>query len=138
MKKLVLAIVLLYSAAMLAQQAAPAPDLEIPDNMKQYFVAFLTKNEKSEKAHQDHDLIKQHLAFIRSQVEAGKFVLVGPFVDQGHIAGMMIINTATAEEATKILQVDPLVSGGWVETEIHPAMLPDASAVHITYPKKKT
>jgi uncharacterized protein YciI len=137
MKKLALCMGFLFGLSAVAQQAGPPTDLEIPSNMKQYFVAFLVANDKSAQAHEDHELLKKHLAFIRTQVEAGKFLMVGPYTDNGRIAGMAIIDVLTAEDAKKILSGDPMVTAGVLEVEVHPAMLEDLSVVKTVYPNKK-
>jgi uncharacterized protein YciI len=136
MKKLLLVLVLLFGLGAVAQQAGPPPDLEIPNNMKQYFVVFLVENANG-KAHDDPQMMKKHLAFIRGQVESGKVVLVGPFTDNGKIAGMFIMDVPTADDAKNLLASEPMTSAGWVVPEVHSAMLPDISAVKITYPEKK-
>src|SRR3954464_6245987 len=136
MKSIVLGMVLLVGLRAVAQQAGPPPGLEIPSNMKQYIVVFLVENANG-KAHDDPQMMKKHLAFIRGQVESGKVVLVGPFTDNGKIAGMFIMDVPTAEDAKKVLAAEPMTSAGWVTPEVHAAMLPDISAVKITYPEKK-
>jgi len=136
MKKIILGLVFLFSVTAVAQQAGPPPDLEIPNNMKQYFVVFLVENSNN-KAHNDPQMMKKHLAFIRGQVESGKVALVGPFTDNGKIAGMFIMDVPTVDDARKLLATEPMTSAGWVTLEIHPAMLPDISAVKIVYPGKK-
>ena len=137
MKKLVSVVALLISLGAVAQQAKPPADLEIPTGMKQYFVALLVTNEKSAKVHEDVELVKKHLAFVRAQVEAGKFLVVGPFTDNGSFGGMAIVDVATMEEAKKIFIDDPLVTSGAFGIEIHQAMLEDLSAVKTIYPNKK-
>jgi uncharacterized protein YciI len=137
MKKVVLGVMLLVSMGAAAQQPGSPQDLEIPSNMKQYFVAFLVANDKSAKAHEDHELLKKHLAFIRTQVEAGKFLVVGPFTDNRKIAGMAIIDVPTLEDAKRIWSGDPMVSSGVLDVEVHSAMLEDLSAVKMVYPNKK-
>jgi uncharacterized protein YciI len=136
MKKIVLGLVLLFGLQALAQQAGPPPDLEIPSNMKQYMVVLLVENANG-KGHDDPQMMKKHLAFIRGQVESGTVVLVGPFTDNGKIAGMFIMDVPTADDAKKLLAAEPMTSAGWVVPEVHPAMLPDISAVKIVYPEKK-
>ena len=80
--------------------------------------------------------MQEHLAYIREQVEAGKFVVVGPALDQGRIAGMAIINAASIEEARKIAEGDKMVQSGRLVAEIHPVMLVDLSGLRIEYPTK--
>lgn len=135
MKKIILSLALCFGMSAVAQQAGPPADLEIPSNLKQYIVVFLV--EDAAKAHDDPQMMKKHLAFIRKQVEAGKVALVGPFTDQGKIAGMFIMDVPSVEDAQKILADEPMTKAGWVKVEAHPAMLPDISAVKIVYPDKK-
>lgn len=137
MKNVLWGMVLLFGLGAVAQQAGPPPDLEIPSNMKQYFVAFLVANDKSAKAHDNHDLVKQHLSFIRTQVEAGKFLVVGPYTDNGKIAGRAILDVPTLEEAKKILSGDPMVTRGMFDMDVHSAMLEDLSGVKTVYSNKK-
>lgn len=134
MKKIALGLVLLLGLGACAQEAAPPSGLEIPSNMKQYFVAFLVEVPGH---HNDPQMMKKHLAFIRRQVEAGKVALVGPFTDNGKIAGMFIMDVPSAEDVRKILADEPMTKAGWVTVDVHSAMLPDISAVKITYPEKK-
>jgi len=133
MKQIVLGVMLLLGLSAVAQHAGPPPDMEIPSNMKQYFVAFLVE---APGEHNDPQMMKSHLAFIRKQVEAGKVALVGPFTDHGKIAGMFVMDVPSADDVKKILADEPMTKAGWVTVEVHPAMLPDISAVKITYPAK--
>jgi hypothetical protein len=49
--------------------------------------------------------------------------------------GMVILNTASLEEAEQILRADPGVNLGAFGFEVHPVMLTDLSSVHMEYPK---
>jgi hypothetical protein len=69
---------------------------------------------------------------------AGKFVVVGPALDEGRIRGMAIINAASMEEAKKIVNGDKMIQSGHFVAEIHPVMLADLSALHTEYPAKTT
>jgi uncharacterized protein YciI len=124
MKKAILGLTLLFAMAVTAQQGPPPADFEIPTNMKQYFVVFYVENAKSEQAHQNHEIMKKHLQFIRSQAEAGKIALAGPFTDNGKIGGMFILDVPTADDAKKLIAGDSVASTGSADVEIHSAMLP--------------
>ena len=121
-----------------AQQAAAPPKLDIPKNMKAYFVATLVaaSEPKTLPKEEAGGLTYQHLAYIRSQVEAGKYLVVGPFTDNGKIRGMAIVSAASMDEARRILEADPMVTSGQMTIEIHPAVLPDLSGVKTDYPAK--
>ena len=131
------AMVLLLAGAAVAQTPGQMPQsANLPKNMKQYFLCLMTKTGKWTPIQFADPAMQEHLAFIREQVEAGKFVVVGPAVDEGRIAGMAIINASSLEEATKIAGSDKMVQSGRLAPEIHPVMLADLSALHIEYPEK--
>jgi uncharacterized protein len=106
--------------------------------MKQYFIGFLVKGEKYDpnmpKAEHDK-LLQQHLAYIRSQAETGKYKLAGPFLDEGNISGILIIDTRSRDEAKQIVSKDPMVQAGRLAIELHPAMLADVSCILMEYQK---
>ena len=118
---------LLCANSLLSQTKGPdsAPaGLEIPKNMRPYFVAFLVA-EPGITMSQDQDLVKRHLAYIHEQATAKKYLLAGPFTDSGRIRGMVIISAETAEAAEAIVKADPAAQAGHIKIEIHPAMLPE-------------
>lgn len=92
----------------------------IPKNIRPYFVCFLVKKEGASDL--PEDLFKKHLAYIRAQVEAKKYVLVGPFTDDGRVVGMSVIDAKTLEEARVIASGDPTVQAGLRSIEIHSAL----------------
>lgn len=131
------AVVLLLAGAAVAQTTGQMPQsANIPKNMKQYFLCLLTKGEKWVPIQFADPAMQDHLAFIREQIEAGRFVMAGPVVDQGRIGGMAIINAASLEEASKIVNSDKMVESGRLAAEIHPVMLADLSGLHVEYPEK--
>ncbi len=139
MKAALFAIVLLLSAALAAQTPSqPQQTPSLPKGMKQYFFGFLVKGEKWAQTPPKEELdqlMQRHLAYIRSQAEAGKYALAGPFLDNDLIRGLVIINAASAEEARNIASADPMVQSGRMAVEIHPAMLADVSCVLTEYQK---
>jgi uncharacterized protein YciI len=137
MRRILLALVL--SLPLLAQDhPSLAGNPYVPKNMKQYFVGFLVKPEaaSSDKARSElAGLLQQHLRYIKSQVKAGKYLVVGPLLDDSRMAGLVFIDVSTAEEAKRILDADPMVLAGKLKSEVHPAMLPDLSRVTMDYPE---
>ena len=71
----------------------------------------------------------KHLAYIRSQAEAGKFVLVGPMREENRLRGSAIIKADSLEEAQRIASGDPLVQSGHLVVEVHPILLEDLSRI---------
>lgn len=132
-------LTLLFSIPATAQNSGPQPPkLDIPKGMKEYFIGFLVKDPKytPNMPEEEHTkLLQKHLAYIRSQAQAGKYRLAGPFLDEGSIEGLLIIDVPTVEEAKQIVDRDPMVQIGRLAIELHPAMLADVSCVLTEYEK---
>jgi uncharacterized protein len=111
---------------------------DIPRNVEPYFVAFLLKGDRwndTQGAYDDaHDLAARQLAFIREQVEGGRYLVAGPITDGGPMVGISIIAAGTAAEALAIASEDPGVKTGRLRVEVHPAYLPSLKDLKITYP----
>jgi len=132
-----LTLVLLLAGAAVAQTPGQMPQsANIPKNMKQYFLCLLTKGDKWTPVQFADPAMQDHLAFIREQIEGGKYVMAGPILDQERIGGMAIVNASSLEEAAKIVNSDKMVQSGRLAPEIHPVMLADLSALHVEYPEK--
>ena len=136
-KNVMFAVVVLLAGAAMAQTPGEFPQgANVPKNMKQYFLCLLEKGEKWTPVQFADPAMQEHLAYIREQVEAGKFVVVGPALDEGRIGGMAIISATSLDEAQKIANGDKMVQSGRLVAEIHPVMLADLSALRIEYPAR--
>lgn len=137
MKQFLAMVFVLCAAACIGQNSGMPQGPNAPKGMKQYFVGFLmrTRNFDSMSDQERQSLMPKHLAYVRSQAEAGKYRLVAPFMDNGTIAGMLIIDTLTIGEAKDIISKDPFVLSGRITSEVHPAMLADVSCVVTQYEK---
>lgn len=132
---LVLVAVVVLGASAYAQMPTSA---DFPTNMKKYFLVLIVAGDNKPASDLEHEALKQqHLSFVHRQVEAGKFVLVGPALDDGHLRGLAIVNASTVEEAKQAWAGDPFVKSGQTTLEVHPVMLSDLSPVHIDYPKRE-
>ncbi len=112
----------------------------IPKNMKPYFLDLLLKCDKPEAGvtpAADAERMQKHLAYIRSQVEAGNFVLVGPLTEENRIRGIAVIQAASLAEAQRIASNDPVVQSGHLSVEVHPILLEDLAGVRFDYPAMK-
>jgi uncharacterized protein YciI len=82
-----------------------------------------------------------HLKNIMRLGDEGKLVLAGPFMDDQAMRGIFVFNVATVEEAKKLVETDPLISGGFLDVEYHPwygsAALMDVVPEHKKLQKKK-
>jgi uncharacterized protein YciI len=79
-------------------------------------------------------LKQKHLAYIRSQIEAGKYVVAGPLTDENHLKAIGILQAASLQEAQSIATNDPMIQSGQMTAGIHPVLLEDLSAVRADYP----
>jgi uncharacterized protein YciI len=108
---------------------------DIPRHLEPYFIALLLKGERWNDTADADDLLPRQLAFLRRQVEAGRYLLAGPITDDGPIAGISIIAASSADEALAIAGQDPGVEAGRLRVEIHSAVLPSLKDFKIAYPE---
>ena len=59
-----------------------------------------------------------HLKHIQSLIADGKVFATGPFMDTGRIAGVVVFNASSAEEARALEEPDPFVKSGVVSIEV--------------------
>jgi len=111
----------------------------IPKNMQRYYLELLLKD-KPDTALPEAERtqwMQKHLAYIRSQVEAGKFALVGPITEESRLRGIAVIKADSLDEAQRVASADPLVQSGHRIVEVHPILLEDLSAIRFDYPALK-
>ena len=106
---------------------------DIPRNVEPYYIAFLLKGERWNDTQGAADLVPRQLAFIREQVEAGRYMLAGPITGDGPLVGMSIIAAGNAAEAFAIASADPGVQAGRLRVEVHPAFLPSLKELKVNY-----
>jgi uncharacterized protein YciI len=139
--KTILVFTLAFSALLMAQTPPDNPlAAYIPRNMKPYYLDILVTKDNPEASVSDAERMawmQKHLAYIRSQVEAGKFVLVAPVTEEGRIRGIAVIKTDSLEEARRVAANDPLAQAGLLSVEVHPIQLVDLSSIHFDYPPLK-
>ena len=95
---------------------------DIPQDVQPYFIALLSRGDRWNDTLGDDvaDLVPRQLAFIREQVEAGRYLLAGPITDDGPLVGISIIAANSAAEALTIAGADPGVKAGLFTYELHP------------------
>jgi uncharacterized protein YciI len=79
------------------------------------------------------ELLPRHLAYLREQAEAGRYVAAGPVLDESEYAGVLLISVETLQAAEALAQSDPGVRAGRLAVEVHPVLLPDLDAVRAVY-----
>jgi hypothetical protein len=108
---------------------------DIPRNVEPYFIALLWKGERwnDTQGADVADLVPRQLAFIREQVQAGRYLLAGPITDGGPLVGISIIAAGTPSEALAIASADPGVQAERLRVEVHPAFLPSLKELKVGY-----
>jgi uncharacterized protein YciI len=111
------------------------PQRNIPRNLKQYYLGLLTKGARWNKIddQEAHDLLPKHLAFIRQQIEAKRYIVAGPVNEDAPYVGMMLIEAGSKEEALHLASADPGVKAERLALEVYPVLLPSLEAVQVRF-----
>jgi uncharacterized protein YciI len=89
--------------------------------MTVYYLASLHLGPNRDLPEGEGDRIqREHLAYIRRQKEAGKYLLSGPFADGADPRGILVIRADSMEEAESLCAADPAVRAGVLRMEIRP------------------
>jgi uncharacterized protein len=108
---------------------------DVPRDIEPYFIGLLRKGERwnDTQGSEADSLMPRHLAYIRRQVEAGRYLLAGPITGDGPFVGLLIISSSSAEEALAIANADPGVQTGRLAVEVHAAFLPSLKGLKVTF-----
>ena len=111
------------------------PQRNIPKNLKQYYLGLLMKGARWNMIddREAQNLLPQHLAFMRTQIEAGHYIVAGPVNDEADYVGMMLIEAASKEEAMAIGLADPGVKAERLALKVLPVYLPALDGVRVVY-----
>jgi uncharacterized protein YciI len=92
----------------------------VPTSMETVYFAFLnagpTRMPDQETAKR---LQSEHMAYMDAQHAAGRLILAGPFVSGGSRSGLVVYRAASADEARRYAESDPMVKFGRLEAELH-------------------
>ncbi len=107
---------------------------DVPRNLKGYFLCLLRKGPQWNETSDSPELMLEHLAFLRAQLEARRFLVAGPVVDgSDDLVGITILEAAGAAEALDLVNQDPGARAGRLRMEIRPVFLPSLDAVRVEY-----
>ena len=121
--------VLILTIGVQAQKAANSADVYDAEmakrvgaddyGMKQYVFTILRVGKTKRPSEKEMEPLQAgHLKNIMRLADEGKLVLAGPFMDGQEMRGLFIFNVATVEEAKKLVESDPLISGGYLDAEL--------------------
>jgi uncharacterized protein YciI len=115
-KAFVLIALLCFCVAVTAQQQQ-----EPQHKLVQFQMALLQRGPKPVPAGwESSPLRKEHIAYVQSLLASGKVIIAGPIKDDPQLAGVLIFNTKSAEEARNLVNGDPVVKAGHFTPELHP------------------
>ncbi len=108
---------------------------DVPKNLKPYFLGLLRRGPRWNEIEgpEAAELLPRHLAYLREQSEAGRYVAAGPVLDESEFAGVLLIAAGTLEEAVALAENDPAVRAGRLAVEVHPVLLPALDGVRAVY-----
>ena len=109
---------LLSLSVQAGEQAAPG----MPPNMAQVWLTVLLRGSAwtAGQTPEAERLQQQHVACLDELARAGHSLVMGPFMDQGPIEGLVVLGVGSLEEATTLMEADPAVKARHVAIEIHP------------------
>lgn len=107
----------------------------VPRDIEPYFVGLLRKGERwnDTQGNEASSLMPRHLAYLREQIEAGRYLLAGPITGDESLVGLLIIAGKNAEEARLLASADPAVQSGRLTVDVYPAFLPSLKGLKVNY-----
>ncbi len=108
---------------------------DVPKNLQPYFLGLLRKGPRWNETdgREAVELLPQHLAYLREQIETGRYVVAGPVTDESDIVGMMIVKARTLDDALTLAGQDPGVVAGRMCVQMHPMLLPTLDGLRVNY-----
>ena len=113
-------------AATLAAGAACAddkPKAGVPDldKMQTYYLVLLYRAENPPQLSPEKsaEIQKAHLANIQRLADEGRMALAGPFVEEGDLRGLFLLQAANKDEAKQLCDSDPAIQAGRLRADIH-------------------
>ena len=86
--------------------------------MGTFYVCLLLKPSNSTGSQTPPHLLENHFKHVQGLVESGKAAIAGPFRDDARIAGLVVLNASSPEEARAMAQADPLVNKAGFSVEV--------------------
>lgn len=112
---------------------------EAPRNLKVYYLCSLVKTDKwIANDPESAKLFPQHMAFIRRMTQSKKFLVAGPYLDEGDEVGIYVIAAKSSEEAKAMASGDPEVKAGKLTPKVRQILLPDLTPVKIAWPRVRS
>ena len=117
--RLIVSIVIFCSiTASASARSYRAASQEPKYEMGTFYVCLLIKPSSFDAAKAPPQLLQNHFKYVQGLISSGKAAIAGPFGDDTRIAGILILNVSSPEEARSIEEADPLVKEGGFSVEV--------------------
>lgn len=104
-----------------ATQAPASQAPALPPGMKQYWFVMLKKGPKRDQSQAEAATLQAgHMANMQAHAESGQLQIAGPFMDDGDLRGIFILDVPDRAAAQAMCDKDPAVQAGRLACEIHP------------------
>jgi uncharacterized protein YciI len=90
-----------------------------PISMETVYFAFLNGGPTRPDPATAERLQAEHMAYMTERNKEGRLILAGPFVRGGSRAGLVVYRAASADEAKRFAEGDPMVKAGRLAIEMH-------------------
>lgn len=132
MEKILFILIFVLAGSLASGQDVDSTEVQKPETfemqwkdstivMQKYFVVFLKSGPERSQSKEDAQKIQQqHMQHLEKLALQGKTSITGPMGDDGDIRGIVVFNTATAEEARRLAEQDPAVKAGRLVVKVHP------------------
>ncbi len=117
--KLMLLAAMFFCVCVFPQQEEKNPEYE----MKTYYMVFLYKGPTRDQDSLEVEKIQQgHMNNIERLAKEKKLAIAGPFLHDGDLRGIFIMDVDSQEEAEELVKTDPAIISGRLRYEIYPWM----------------
>ena len=106
---------------------------DVPRNLKPYFLCLLKKGPNWNVTEGHEKLMPEYLAYLRRETESRRILFAGPITDDGDLIAIAVVEAASAQEATAVVNENPGVISGHFVAERHPCYLPALDGVSVKY-----
>jgi uncharacterized protein len=102
------------------------PSAAAQDKMVTFYLCLLVRPADPAKPPADPAQLQlDHLTHLKAVMAGGQGVIVGPIGSEGRVRGILVLRTASLDEAKALTARDPAVTAGQFAVEIHPWMALD-------------
>ena len=117
--KLMAGAAILCSIAAIAPARAPKTNSQEPKyEMGTFYICLLVKPPNFSASQASQKLFQSHFNHVKGLLASGKAAIAGPFGDDTRIAGLLVLNASSPEEARALEEADPLVKEGGFSVEV--------------------